>query len=34
VLANDTERDFFMSADEAKVYGLVDEVLVKRAPEK
>ncbi len=23
----DTERDFFMSADEAKTYGLVDEVL-------
>ena len=34
VLANDTERDYFMSADEAKVYGLVDEVLVKRLPEK
>ena len=33
-LANDTERDFFMSADEAKVYGLVDEVLVKRPVEK
>jgi len=33
-LSNDTERDFFMSADEAKVYGLVDEVLVKRLPEK
>ncbi len=34
VLANDTERDYFMSADEAKTYGLVDEVLVKRMPEK
>jgi ATP-dependent Clp protease protease subunit len=33
-LANDTERDFFMSAEEAKVYGLVDEVLVKRPVEK
>jgi ATP-dependent Clp protease protease subunit len=33
-LANDTERDFFMSADEAKMYGLVDEVLAKRTPEK
>jgi len=33
-LANDTERDFFMSADEAKAYGLVDEVLPKRTPEK
>jgi len=34
VLANDTERDYFMSADEAKVYGLVDEVLIKRPSEK
>jgi ATP-dependent Clp protease protease subunit len=33
-LTNDTERDFFMSADEAKVYGLVDEVLAKRPTEK
>jgi ATP-dependent Clp protease protease subunit len=33
-LANDTERYFFMSAEEAKVYGLVDEVLVKRPVEK
>ena len=33
-LAKDTERDFFMSADEAKTYGLVDEVLVKRVQEK
>lgn len=34
VLANDTERDYFMSAEEAKAYGLVDEVLVKRPSEK
>ena len=33
VLTNDTERDYFMSADEAKAYGLVDEVLVKRLAE-
>jgi ATP-dependent Clp protease protease subunit len=33
-LTNDTERDFFMSAAEAKAYGLVDEVLVKRPVEK
>lgn len=33
-LANDTERDFFMSADEAKAYGLVDEVLVRHPLEK
>jgi ATP-dependent Clp protease protease subunit len=26
----DSERDYFMSADEAKAYGLVDQVLVKR----
>lgn len=25
----DTERDFFMSGDEAKKYGLVDEILIK-----
>ncbi len=30
VIARDTDRDFFMSAEEAKSYGLVDEVL--RAP--
>lgn len=33
-LANDTERDYFMSAAEAKVYGLIDEVLIKRTTEK
>jgi len=27
----DTERDFFMSADEAKDYGLIDEVIAKRS---
>lgn len=25
----DTERDFFMSGDEAKKYGLIDEILIK-----
>jgi ATP-dependent Clp protease protease subunit len=29
-IERDTERDFFMSAEEAKEYGLIDEVLVKR----
>jgi ATP-dependent Clp protease protease subunit len=29
----DTDRDFFMSADEAKAYGLIDEVVKTRAPE-
>ncbi len=33
-LAADADRDFFMSAEEAKIYGLVDEVLVKRPQEK
>jgi ATP-dependent Clp protease protease subunit len=28
----DTERDFFMSGDDAKLYGLVDEVIAKKAP--
>jgi len=27
----DTDRDFFMSAEEAKAYGMIDEVLVKNA---
>jgi ATP-dependent Clp protease, protease subunit len=30
-IANDTDRDFFMSASEAKEYGLVDEVVKPRA---
>ncbi len=29
-IERDTERDFFMNADEAKEYGLVDKILVKR----
>lgn len=29
-IARDTERDNFMSADEAKSYGLIDEVLARR----
>lgn len=33
-LAADTERDFFMSAEEARVYGLVDIVLQNRTAEK
>lgn len=33
-LANDTERDYFMSADEAKAYGLVDDVLTRPLAEK
>jgi ATP-dependent Clp protease protease subunit len=33
-IKDDTERDYFMSSDEAKNYGLIDEVIVqKKAPE-
>lgn len=28
-IANDTERDFFMSAHEAKEYGLIDQVILR-----
>jgi ATP-dependent Clp protease protease subunit len=31
---HDTERDFFMSASEAKEYGVVDEILIKKKEEK
>ena len=30
-IQNDTERDYFLSADEAKDYGLVDQVISKRS---
>ena len=30
-IARDTERDYYMSADEAKEYGLVDQVISKRS---
>lgn len=33
-IKHDTERDFFMSAAEAKEYGVVDEVLIKKKEEK
>jgi len=29
-IERDTERDYYLSADEAKEYGLVDEVIAKR----
>ena len=29
-IANDTDRDFIMSAAEAKVYGIIDEILTNR----
>jgi ATP-dependent Clp protease protease subunit len=28
-IAQDTERDYFMSGDEAKRYGLIDEVITR-----
>jgi ATP-dependent Clp protease protease subunit len=31
-IARDTDRDFFMSAEEAKEYGIIDEVLTYRKP--
>lgn len=30
VIARDTDRDNFMTADEAKAYGLIDEVIASR----
>ena len=30
VVAADTERDYYMSAEEAKEYGLTDEVIVRK----
>jgi ATP-dependent Clp protease protease subunit len=30
VIARDTDRNFFMTADEAKAYGIVDEILTTR----
>jgi len=29
-IERDVERDFFMSADEAKAYGLVDEIMIRK----
>ena len=33
-VVRDTDRDYFMGAEEAKAYGLVDEVLVPKKPEE
>ena len=30
-IARDTERDYYMSAEESKEYGLIDQVISKRA---
>ncbi len=29
IIERDTERDNYMSADEAKAYGLIDEIMVR-----
>ena len=31
-IESDMERDFFLDADEAKAYGLIDQVLAQRVP--
>jgi ATP-dependent Clp protease protease subunit len=33
-IAKDTDRNFFMDVNEAKDYGIIDEILVKRGSEK
>jgi len=33
-IRQDTERDFFMSGEEAKKYGIIDDILKERAPKK
>ncbi len=33
-IGNDTERDYFMSAEEAKTYGLIDEVFSRKKPDR
>jgi ATP-dependent Clp protease protease subunit len=30
-ITTDTERDYYMTSDQAKQYGIIDEVIVKRA---
>lgn len=29
-IERDVERDYFMSAEEAKAYGLVDEIMIRK----
>jgi ATP-dependent Clp protease protease subunit len=33
-LSKDTDRDFYMSSADAKEYGLIDNILVKKEPLK
>ena len=30
-IAKDTDRDFFMSADDSQKYGIIDDILVNRS---
>ena len=34
VVADDTERDYYMSAEEAKAYGLIDDVIIRKDTKK
>ena len=34
ILAADTERDYYMSAEEAKAYGLIDDVIIRKDTKK
>ena len=34
VIQKDTERDNFMTAEEAKEYGLIDEILTRPLPDE
>jgi ATP-dependent Clp protease, protease subunit len=34
IIRKDTDRNFFMSADEAKTYGIIDEILTQRESKK
>ena len=31
-ISADTERDYYMSSEQAKAYGIIDQVVAKRAP--
>ena len=32
-IAEDTDRDFFLTAEQAKAYGVVDEITIRKASE-
>lgn len=33
-ISNDTDRDYYMSAEEAKKYGIIDEIVVRDSSRK